>query len=116
MILDELEELRCFLEQRLSETEAAAEGTGAGATFSVLSDSSGLDSSRLRDLSVRTSALVGRLNAGQIHHLQLIRSSPKYVDRLVDSLRQKLNLEQRMRRANDELAERKDRAIQEQVG
>ena len=114
LILDELEELRCFLEQRL--VEAAAAEDGAVGFSAVAAETGELDAAGLRQFSARTAALMGRLNAGRIHHLQLIRSSPKYVDRLVDSLRQKLALEGRMKAANDTLADRKDKAISEQVG
>ena len=117
MILDELEELRCFLLQRLAEAEAAEDGALTGLAMSSLSGGggSGLEPFQLKKMASSTEALMGRLNTGQVHHLQLIRSSPKYVDRLVDTLKQKLSLEARMVAANDALAKRKDDAIKEQV-
>ncbi len=115
LILDELEELRCFLEQRLCEAEASEDGGSATLYSSSSSSMSGLDSGKLKALSAKTVVLTEKLNTGKIHHLQLIRGSPKYVDRLVDSLRLKLSLESRMLDANAALARRKDQAIKDQA-
>lgn len=112
-ILDDLTELQCFLEQRLVEVKSIDEGSG----FTLASGERLKDESRLAlsGFVADISSITSRLTSGKIHHLQLIRSSPKYVDRLVDSLKMKLVLEQKMVVANKVLNERRNAAIQEQA-
>lgn len=112
VLLDELSELECFLEQRLVELQAADDGVfsvgGGDALGSENADALRAHVALIRDLTKV-------LTAGKIHHLQLIRSSPKYVDRMVEGLKSKLALVERMRLGNLALAERRDQAIKDQA-
>merc|ERR1739844_295092 len=44
----------------------------------------------MNDILSCVRSLINQLTSGQIYKLQLVRSSPKHVDRLVDDLNQKL--------------------------
>ena len=59
--------------------------------------------------------LIKQLTTGKLHHLQLVRSSPKYVDRLVDNLKQKLRFVDRCESMNVEVSKKRDSTIKEQV-
>ncbi|TRY63647.1 hypothetical protein TCAL_03583 [Tigriopus californicus] len=113
LILDDLTELECFIQQRLRELELQDEGKfvlGGGGNMTESEDPH-----LMRSMVHEIRSVVSVLTAGQLHHLQLIRSSPKYVDRLVDSLKSKLELVDRMHALNQALSDRRDQAIQEQA-
>merc|ERR1712117_676306 len=112
LILDELAELDCFLGQRLAELEAQDQGkftVGGGAAN--LKEGSDKYSGHMSDIA----SIVSILTAGKLHHLQLIRSSPSYVDRLVEGLKRKLTLVDRMEYDNKVVGERREEAIGEQA-
>lgn len=111
LILDELTELQCFLEQRLVELHSAEEGKFTLATNIAKNENESFLSTNIS----RISELISSLNTGKLHHLQLIRGSPKYVDRLVDKLKSKLTLVEKVGISNQVLGERRDAAIQEQA-
>ncbi len=108
LILDELTELQCFLRQRVAEIDG-------GSALAALGDYRREDdAAALRAWAEQIDKLISTLNTGKLHHLQLIRSSPLYVDRLVESLRQKLTLEAKMYSAVTAAHERMDSAIESQ--
>ena len=111
-ILDELTELECFLSQRAVEQEAAE-----GGDFSLGYADAAKDANAkvLLNYVSQIRALTGCLTAGKIHHLQLIRSSPKYVDRMVEGLKKKIALVDRMKLSNQALSERREQAIRDQA-
>ena len=111
MILDELTELHVFLEQRLVELQQMEEGKFTLATNVVRDENADFLNESVHEID----SLEAKLNTGKIHHLQLIRGSPKYVDRLVDSLKAKLSLVDKMIILNKVVQERQDAAIQEQA-
>ena len=63
----------------------------------------------------KTGALISALTTGKLHHLQLVRGSGKYVDRLVGDLKQKLRLIDRTRQQSEELRERREGRSNEEV-
>merc|ERR1712203_396459 len=73
------------------------------------------DSKAMHDALRNIQGMIKELTTGQIHHLQLVRSSPKYVDRLVDNLKQKLRFVDRCLSKNVDLATKREAAIQEQA-
>ena len=112
LILDELAELDCFMGQRLAELDAQDQGrftVGGGAAN--LKEGSDKYSKHMSDIS----SIVSTLTAGKLHHLQLIRSSPSYVDRLVEGLKRKLTLVDRMEFDNKAVGDRREEAIGEQA-
>ena len=113
LILDDLSELESFLHQRLLEIEARDEGCNMSL------DSSSFKSSEtvcaVNDYLTEIKALIDILTTGKLHHLQLIRSSPKYVERLVDSLKQKLNLEEKMLSMAEVAIKKRTESLEEEV-
>jgi len=118
MILDELHELEAFYSQRITENHSIEQG-GKGSIFSI----SGLsgNSDIVNDSKVMNNALdsirdlIKQLTTGKIHHLQLVRSSPKYVDRLVENLKQKLRFVDRCESMNVEISKKRDATIKDQA-
>ena len=118
MILDELHELEAFYSQRITENHSIEQG-GKGSIFSI----SGLsgNSDIVNDSKVMNNALdsirdlIKQLTTGKIHHLQLVRSSPKYVDRLVENLKQKLRFVDRCEQMNVEISKKRDATIKDQA-
>ena len=115
LVLDELHELEAFFVQRLAEINTLEDG---GKVFSLASNANckisgdpALATEALEDVR----ALIRQLSTGQLHHLQLVRGSLKYVDRLVDNLKQQLRLIDRCNAANNELVRKRDVAIREQA-
>ena len=82
LILDELEELAGFLSQRL------AEKSSSSAKFSLISAvSEECDEDGLRERLHTVERMSGQLSEPSMLQLQLIRSSPEVVNRLVDKLK-----------------------------
>ena len=118
LILDELHELEAFFIQRLAEIHTLEDG-GKGNIFSIagLNVNSDLvnDPNSMNEAKTNVRALINQLTTGKIHHLQLVRGSPKYVDRLVDNLKQKLRFVERCELMNVELAKKREDAFKEQA-
>jgi len=83
IIIDELEELRGFLEQRL------VESTAEGSKYSLVSVGGQESEASLRSMIAAVAAVLGTLNTPKMRQLQLIRGSPEVVGRLVDRLKAK---------------------------
>ena len=110
LIIDDLTELLCFLQQRFEELKAAGDGN-----FSLLMTIDANDNmDEIRKTGESVQSVIDRLTEGKIHHLQLIRTSPKYVERLVDGLKHKLALESKAEAARTSAIERRESAIEEQ--
>ena len=83
IIIDELEELRGFLEQRLVEC------AGEGSKYSLVSGGGQESEASLRCMVGQVAAVLGTLTTAKMRQLQLIRGSPEVVGRLVDRLKAK---------------------------
>ena len=83
IIIDELEELRGFLEQRL------VESAGEGSKYSLVSGGGQESEASLRCMVGQVAAVLGTLTTAKMRQLQLIRGSPEVVGRLVDRLKAK---------------------------
>lgn len=108
-IIDELEELVGFLTQRLVET------TSSGAKFNLVSGGVDHDPETLQNMIKKVELLSSRLGEVKMQQLQLIRSSPAVVDRLVDRLKGKLKMAEKVKMGKMEIEKRrgqvgKDRA------
>jgi len=118
LILDELYELEAFFVQRIVETHSIEHG-GKGNIFALTGINANSDlvnnEKAMNDILSCVRSLINQLTSGQIYKLQLVRSSPKHVDRLVDDLKQKLRFVDRCLSKNVELATKREAAIQEQA-
>ncbi|KAL8616487.1 hypothetical protein ACOMHN_041090 [Nucella lapillus] len=89
LFIDDLLELESFLVQRTAEL-GAPDAALTGNQFQGAPDSVQLNPEEVAAMLDKVQSLVGQLTSVQMQHLMLIRSSPRYVDRLRDSLRQTL--------------------------
>ncbi|XP_077483736.1 CDK5 regulatory subunit-associated protein 3 [Amblyomma americanum] len=111
---NELEELECFLAQWLSEMQLDGDALSA----SVLQQAPAevqlqTRESLLAHLDVVRSC-VSSLTTVRMQHLYQLHSSPKYVDRLVDQLQQKLYLSDKNLQSREAVATRRQEALEEQ--
>ncbi|GIY80486.1 hypothetical protein CEXT_642151 [Caerostris extrusa] len=97
LFYNDLLELTTFLEQRLLEAETAGSDVLSSSLFhnapSILQMQS---TDGLKDMLNVVKSLSMQLMTTKLKHLYLIKSSPRYVDRLVDSLKSKLETAERM--------------------
>lgn len=111
---NELEELECFLAQWLSEMQLDGDALSA----SVLQQAPAevqlqTRESVLAHLGTVRSCL-SSLTTVRMQHLYQLHSSPKYVDRLVDTLQQKLYLADKNLQSREAVATRRQEALEEQ--
>lgn len=126
LILDDLHELAAFLQQRLYEIQEVRSNPAAAGGFGLNLDddrddeetsSSGPEAvteQEARAGLAKAQSLISRLTTGRLHHLQLVRGSPKYVDRLVEGLNQKFRLVRRTEQATEEATAKREACLQEQ--
>ena len=110
LILDELHELQAFFLQRQCEMSSLESGTA----LSLVSSDAEINDQEISAALTDIKAMIGALSTGKLHHLQLVKGSPKYVDRLVGDLKQKTRLIERTRRQSSDLKTKKDQAALEQ--
>lgn len=108
-IVDELEELSCFLAQRLAET------TSSGSKFTLISDGVDHDPETLKSMMLKVERILTRLNDRKMKQLQLIRSSPAVVDRLVDKLKGKLKMAEKVRLGSGDIEKRRDQICKDRL-
>lgn len=95
LFLDDLVELEAFLTQRLA--ELSGEGSVISSSqFQSAPASIQIDSKQVETMVKQVKDIIGQLTSVQIQHLMLIRDSPRYVERLKDTLRSTLTLADKM--------------------
>jgi len=108
-VIDELEELSCFLSQRL------AEATSSGFKYNLVSEGLDHDPEILREMLKNVDALLGKLNEPKMKQLQLIRSSPEVVDRLVERLKTKLKLAEKVKSGHQDTDRRRQLSAKDRI-
>lgn len=112
--IDELHELAGFLSQRAMELET--EGTVfclsqfSSAPASVQSHTA----ESVRAMEKQARAVIGRLSTTRMQHLLLISCSPRYVDRLAESLQAKLAVGDKLAASQESMRQRKAATMEEQ--
>jgi len=111
LILDELEELAAFLTQRL------AEKSSSSAKFSLISASSEeeCDAETLKARLHTVETLAGQLSEPRMLQLQLIRSSPQVVSRLVEKLKGYLKMVEKVKRGRVDLENRRVQVAKDRI-
>ncbi|KAK7068949.1 Protein of unknown function (DUF773) [Halocaridina rubra] len=112
--LDELHELQGFLRQRNS--ELSTEGSILSLSQFTSAPRSVQDQSqeRLAEMLTHVSSAIAKLSTTKMQHLFLISTSPRYVDRVADSLRSKLAIVDKLNDAQKAIKERKQAIAEEQ--
>ncbi|XP_060578828.1 CDK5 regulatory subunit-associated protein 3-like isoform X2 [Ruditapes philippinarum] len=95
LFLDDLFELEAFLSQRIS--ELSVEGNVLSSSqFQNAPAGIQVEGKQVETMATDLSAVIGQLTSVQIQHLMLIRDSPRYVERLKDTLKSTLSLADKM--------------------
>lgn len=115
VFIDELMELEAFLEQRICEMKVDAdmitvhEFQGAPACIQMQTIES------LQDMLRDVSSILQDLTSIKMQNLYLIKSSPRYVDRIADSLEQKLKVSENLLSQITALQNRYNEAVKNQA-
>lgn len=113
LLMEDLMELEFFLTQRLFEIEAPSSSLGTY-QFHNAPDSILRTSSEVCTLANTVQAAWQLLNSERMKHLLQLKRSPKYVDRLEDSLRQNLTQADKMVFREKEMILRKQQTFTEE--
>ncbi|XP_076455666.1 CDK5 regulatory subunit-associated protein 3-like [Babylonia areolata] len=113
LFIDDLMELESFLTQRATEL-TAPDAALSGNQFQGAPASIQPDVCKVEAMMEKVQSIVGQLTSVQMQHLMLIRSSPRYVDRLRDSLRQTLLQADKLVLCGVEAASRRRQALEEE--
>ncbi|CAE1306849.1 unnamed protein product [Acanthosepion pharaonis] len=113
LLMEDLMELEFFLTQRLFEIEAPSNSLSTY-QFHNAPDSILRTSSEVCTLANTVQAAWQLLNSDRMKHLLQLKRSPKYVDRLEDSLRQNLTQADKMVFREKEMILRKQQAFAEE--
>ncbi|CAG5131829.1 unnamed protein product [Candidula unifasciata] len=111
LFVDDLMELQAFLRQRSNEL---AHESGESSHMSAAPSEIHLDLKTVTAMLTKVKDILDQMTSVRMEHLMLIRDSPRYVDRLRDSLRQKLVLADKMVLSEKEMAGTRLEAIEEE--
>ncbi|CAL1536755.1 unnamed protein product [Lymnaea stagnalis] len=109
--IDDLLELKAFLTQRAHEV---AHDTGDASHMSSAPSDIHIDLDKVTTMLTKVKDILDKLTSVQMQHLMLIRDSPRYVDRLRDSLKQKLSLADKFVLSEKEMAAAWKEAVDEE--
>jgi len=109
LILDDLLEMECFLQQRLVET------TSDSSRYSLDSSRQQHNPATLTSMVSQAKKISGNLTSLKMQQLQMIRGSPAYADQLSDSLKQKLRLVEKVKSSSSRIEAKRSEAASEQV-
>nr|SVE89938.1 EOG090X07S9 [Daphnia sinensis] len=115
MFLDDLAELEAFLRQRLIEIQATAKESKMGFSFSQSHSSTEIAPQELEAMLSHVLSTLDAINRPKLKNLALIRESPRYVDRVANSLQQHRRLADKVDGNRTTLAERRRTAAAEQA-
>ncbi|XP_033733350.1 CDK5 regulatory subunit-associated protein 3-like [Pecten maximus] len=113
--MDDLMELEAFLTQRICEMEGSGDSDIVSTSqFQNAPSSVQVEKSKVVSMTSKVKDILGQLTSVKMHHLLLIRNSPRYVDRLKDSLKQTLSLADKMVFYEKEMVVKKKDVLEEQ--
>ncbi|KAG7280637.1 hypothetical protein CRUP_023256 [Coryphaenoides rupestris] len=113
--IDELMELETFLAHRLAEMGEEADVVSMNQFQLAPSVIQGQSREHMQALQGVVSQLLGRLTSLRMQHLFMILASPRYVERVSETLRQKLKQADILVLKRTSLAESRQKALEEQA-
>lgn len=114
MFLNELFELEAFLQQRLSEMSSTEDILSAN-QFQAAPPTVQLQAAKdVEEMMLVVKNIIAEMSTVKMQHLYLIKNSPKYVDRLSESLGQKLELVSKMIEAQKTAVLKREQALNEE--
>lgn len=111
---DELHELMGFLRQRATELESDDTIFSLSHFSSAPASIQSHTVESVRTMEGKVTALLGRLSTTRMQHLLLISCSPRYVDRLAESLQSKLAVCDKLAASQEAVKQRKADTVVEQ--
>ncbi|OWF41135.1 CDK5 regulatory subunit-associated protein 3-like [Mizuhopecten yessoensis] len=113
--MDDLMELEAFLTQRICEMDGNRDlDIISTSQFQNAPSSVQVDKNKVVTMASKVKDILSQLTSVKMHHLLLIRNSPRYVDRLRDSLKQTLSLADKMVFYEKEMIVKKKEVLEEQ--
>ncbi|XP_060074936.1 CDK5 regulatory subunit-associated protein 3-like [Ylistrum balloti] len=113
--MDDLMELEAFLTQRICEMEGSSDSDIVSTSqFQNGPSSVQVEQSKVITMASKVKDIFDQLTSVKMHHLLLIRNSPRYVERLKDSLKQTLSLADKMVFYEKEMIVKKKEVLEEQ--
>ncbi|XP_077984097.1 CDK5 regulatory subunit-associated protein 3-like isoform X2 [Glandiceps talaboti] len=112
--IDELLELEGFLSQRLNEMKGESDVLSVNQFQSAPAILQLVDSDRVKRMQSDVKDILNQLTSVKMKQLFLIRSSPKYVDKLTQSLKQKLDQAEKMLASQQAVKDRRFGSLEEQ--
>lgn len=115
LLIDELLELQGFLRQRLVEMKSDSDVLSANqfASAPQLIQMQSVESVQAMESAVTD--VLSTLTSMKMHNLFLLKTSPRYLDRLADSLQQKLKVSEKLVASSKVMAEKRLAASKEQI-
>lgn len=114
IFVDELSELETFLRQRLVELSVSSTGVLSSTILQSAPESLNLDREKVAAMLEEVSTLLNRLMTQKMVDLLLIRSFPRYVDRLVDDLKRLTSESEKMGSMSRLMVLKREEALSEQ--
>ncbi|CAH1774392.1 unnamed protein product [Owenia fusiformis] len=114
MFIDELLELEAFLTMRLCEMRSEADVLSSS-QFQSAPQSLQVDVTEVENMLGSVCGILGRLTTHRIEQLYLIKSSPRYVDRLTETLKKTLGQADKMVALQRLMISKREELIEEQA-
>eukprot|EP00794_Sanderia_malayensis_P003100 gene3100-3567_t len=112
IIINELIELQSFLSQRLEEMSEEGDILSANQFQSASMVIQKQTKDKLRGMYTTVSDVIERLTSMKMQNLYRLKSSPRYVDRLAESLQQKMKTANNLLKQAKVMVERRDAAFE----
>ncbi|XP_068756720.1 CDK5 regulatory subunit-associated protein 3-like isoform X6 [Montipora capricornis] len=115
LLIDELLELQGFLRHRLLEMKSDFDVLSADQFQSAPQLIQMQSADSIKAMETAVTDVLTTLTSMKMQNLFLLKTSPRYLDRLADSLQQKLNVSEKMVSSSKTMAEKRQFAAKEQM-
>lgn len=115
VFIDELMEVEAFLEQRIIEMSSEADMITVNQLQSAPEIIQYQTKQKLQSMLSKVSSFIRELTTMKMQNLYLIQNSPRYVDRIVESLEQKLKISKNLLHQVEALQQRHKNAVELQL-
>jgi len=114
-IVNDLLELSSFLEQRIAELSSPADVLSSAQFESAPAGLQQIDLATVTNMQTEVTKILGNLNSSKMQELILIRSSPRYVERVTSSLKKSLDDAEKAMSLSRLMVTRQQEALDEEV-
>ncbi|KAK3700499.1 hypothetical protein QZH41_015723 [Actinostola sp. cb2023] len=114
MFLDEMMEVQAFLTQRLAELKKDSDVVAVNQFQSAPRIIQIQSRETVETMTATIDDVLSRLTSMRVQNLCLLKSSPRYVDRLAESLQQKLRISEKLKTSCTNMVEKRKAAAEQQ--